>query len=271
VVGQTFARCSQFAPPTARSVQLGALRMQIDGRALTITAPSATRVAAFTGPVGATFAEEDLAHLGGSGAQLALYLGGLGDTEDVARINLTRVAALRLPTLFIAGGDDRVPVLTAAFESLDDTARDYVVHASGVRVLLINGVRFAVVAGAALGRYARDPTACGFTEEDLTEVRAALGGDEPPWLLSWHAPAGRGATAGVGLPEVGSPELAAAFVVRGAVSAFPEVLAGRPMSAAHALVVPRLSRTGIIQGDGSRLGAAVALLSLTPNGLVQTP
>lgn len=270
MVGQTFVRCAQVDPPAPRSVQVGALHVHIEGRELTVTAPSAMRIAAFTGPVGGALADEDLAHLRGSGAQLALYLGGLGDTEETARKNVARLAALRLPTLFIAGGDDRLPVLTAAFDGLDEATRDYVLHVSGIRTMRIDGLRLAVVAGAALGRYARDATACGFLEEDLTSVRDALGGDDA-WLLSWHAPAGRGATTGFGLPEVGSPELAAAFRIRGAVSAFPEVSAGRPMSAAHALVVPRLARTGTIRGDGSRLGAGLSLLAVTPDGLVPAP
>lgn len=272
VAGQTFVRCGQFDPPPPRAEKVGALTMRVTDRLLEIGAPPDLRVAAFSGPVGSALAEEDLAQLAGSGAQLALYLGGLGDSDAIALQNLTRLAALRLPTLFVAGGADRASIVRGAFEALDEPARAYVLHASGLREVRIGAQRFVVVAGAALGRYARDDQACGFSEDDLTQIGQALraGGPERPWLLSWHAPAGRGVATGDGGIDVGSPELAAAFEVAGAISAFPEVAAARPSRDGHACVVRRLARTGTLRGDGSRLGAGLTLLTLS-DGLVRAP
>ena len=273
MAGQSFVRCGQLDPPQAREATVAGLTLRVDGRVLTILTPGAIRIAAFAGPVGSTFTDADIARLKGSRAQLALFMGGLGDTEALARANLAQLATVRLPTLFIAGGDDRASVIEAAFDALDPSARDYMIHASGLRELRIGTLRFAVVAGAALGRYARDGQACGFTAEDLTEIAQAVaaGGADRPWLLSWHAPSGRGVSSSFGSTEVGSPVLAAALDVAGSVSAFPEVEAGRPMSSQAAIVVPRLSPTGTLRVDGSRVGAGLTVLALRPEGLVQVP
>ena len=54
-----FVRCAEHAPPEERRFKIGALELQIEGRTMTVRGPSALRVAAFTGPVGAAFSRAD--------------------------------------------------------------------------------------------------------------------------------------------------------------------------------------------------------------------
>ena len=179
------------------------------------------------------------------------------------------------PSIFIAGGDDQVSVVEDAFASLDAPTRAFVVHGSGLRTLRAGKVHFAIVAGAPGGRYARDAEACGFVEEDLVEVRAAVrsAGATRPWLLSWYAPEGSGAR-GLDDHEIGSPELgrlARDLAIAGGVFAQPEGRAGLPASAEGARIVRRLGTTGSLGSDGSLRGPGVTWLTLTPSGLRHQP
>ena len=54
-----------------------------------------------------------------------IYLGGLGDTLETASANLTALSALRVPTLFIPGGADRLELVDEAFGKLDEQAGEF--------------------------------------------------------------------------------------------------------------------------------------------------
>ena len=275
VAGQEFVRCAQLDPPKSARWRAGDLTLEVSGRTLDIDAREHLRIAAFTGPLAGSLAASHVAQLRDANAQLLLYLGGLGDTAASARQSLMLLAGLQVPTLFIAGGDDRAAIVEDAFSGLDDTARALVVHASGLRSLRVGSQQFVIVAGAPLGRYALDAEACGFVEEDLAEVRAAAtqSGVTRPWLLSWHAPDGVGARA-FDQSELGSPELgrlARALGSAGGVFAQPEGRAGLSASGQGAWIVRRLGATGSLRVDGSLLAPGYTLLTLTPTGLRHQP
>jgi hypothetical protein len=276
--GQRYLRCGQADAPAPRQQRVGRLTVELKDRSLAISAALPLRVAAFAGPVGVALDSDDLALIRAAKPELVFYLGGLGDDVGVAQKNLTSLAALRVPTLFVAGGEDRWPVVEAAFAALSDGEREVVFSASGLREVLIGRDRFVVAAGAAFGRYARDEQSCGFAAADLADMQAAAAKGEPAmrtWLLSWHAPAGFGVSEGLAASELGSPDLQALAVAvgaKGGLFAFPESQAGRARAAAPlSLVVPRLGRLGSQRADGSRLSAQVARLILTTDGLVSTP
>lgn len=274
-----FVRCAQHEPPSERAFKSGPLEVQIEGRTMSVRGPSVLRVAAFTGPVGAAFSRADLARLAATKANLLIYLGGLGDKLETASANLTALAALRVPTLFIPGGADRLELVDEAFEKLEDEASEFMLHGSGLRVLRINKDRFAVLPGAAKGRYARDEQSCGFEQADLDALEEELGADKArTWLLSWNAPAGWGITQAEDRTDLGSAELASLakeIGARGGIFAYPEVQAMQtgqsPKGPGLALVVPRLGRTGTPRGDGGRLPAAVTTLLVTAEGLSAAP
>ncbi|MET0339832.1 MAG: hypothetical protein ABW252_02475 [Polyangiales bacterium] len=274
VEGRKFVRCAQRDPPRVASELVG-LSLTLEQRVLTVRAPAPPRVVAFAGPAGERIPEVQLARLRAARPSVIVYLGGLGDEAATARHNLTRLASLDALTLFLPGGSDRAPIVGEAFDALDDAARDRVLDASGLRGLVIDEVRYAVVAGAPLGRLARTDDACGFTEEDLAEVRAALAGSRAPVrLLSWHAPAGQGVSMGLGASELGSPELgqlAHAIGARGGIHAYPEARAGRAASAEGALVVRRLGLTGARRADGSFAAAGFSVLPTSTGGRPDQP
>jgi hypothetical protein len=287
-----FTRCAQAAPPAERRLSMAGIEIEIEARRVRLAllarvdrSRDELRVAAFAGPVGAAFARADLAQLAQSRAQVLLILGGLGDTVDVAAANLSALAALRLPTVFLPGGADRLEVVEGAFARLDERSAAWMIQASGVRELWLGEQRFAVLPGAALGRYALDDGSCGFEPADLEALREALadsrapaGKRTPTWPLSWNAPAGWGVSeAGRGL-DVGSRELAEAaraLGARGGLFAYPEVQASQPGRAPQqgglAWVVPRLSRTGSQRSDGGRLPGSFALLQVSAAGLAAAP
>jgi hypothetical protein len=274
VDGQKFARCAQASAPTERSYRVGSLTIAVQERVLTVTAPHTLSLAAFSGPVGAALRPAELSLLAQSKAQLSLYLGGLGDDEAIAKENLRAVAKLGVPTLFVAGGGDRLPIIEAAFAALSAAERDYVIHASGLRELRIGRDRLIIVAGAPLGRYALDADGCGFTSGDLDEIQkaASVGSNVRTWLVSWHAPAGFGVSEGLEGVEIGSPDLRAlalALHARGGIAGYPDAQAGQAQHDAGWRVVPRLARTGALRADGSRLPASLARLVLDEHGLYE--
>lgn len=275
--GQRYLRCGQADAPAARQQRVGRLTVELKERSLAISAALPLRVAAFSGPVGTALDSADLALLRAARPELVFYLGGLGDDVAVAQKNLSSLAALRVPTLFVAGGEDRWPVVEAAFAALSDSEREVVFSASGLRELRIGRDRFVVAAGAPFGRYARDDESCGFQAADLEDIQAAAAKGEPAlrtWLLSWHAPAGFGVSDGLASTELGSPDLQAlalAVGAKGGLFAFPESQAGRARATEPlSLVVPRLGRLGSQRADGSRLPAQVAQLILTADGLLDS-
>ncbi|HEX5657313.1 MAG TPA: hypothetical protein VFX59_08960 [Polyangiales bacterium] len=247
VDGQKFVRCAQ-TQPVARTYRAGSLVLTVQDRTLQVD--GATRLAAFTGPVGRAFTAEDVAQL--EDGELALWLGGLGDTAELARDNLTRLAARRVPTLFIAGGADRWPIVERAFAALPEDVP--IVQGSGLRKLRLGAHGFAIAAGAPRGRYALDEQSCGLTPEDVTAIQSEAAGSA--YLLSWHAPSS-------------SPELSALSRVLNAASglwAFPE-----PEGPAASWTVPRLGAPGTQRGDGARLKSRVGHFLLGASGLQPRP
>lgn len=256
----------------------GPLELEVQERVLHVRSAAGLRVAAFTGPVGGTLSRGDLALLADAKPGLVLFLGGLGDDVASASANLAGLAALRVPTLFVAGGSDRLPVIEEAFSNLPDDAAELMLQGSGLREVRFDNQRFAVIAGSPLGRYALDDSACGFTVDDLSEVREAFEDAKAKRqrisLLSWGAPSGWGLSHAAGV-DVGSPELFAlgqTLSAQGGVFAYPEVRAGEavrsPARKGVSAVVPRLGRVGSTRGDGGRLPSSLMLLVLTAEGLV---
>lgn len=275
-----FVRCAQSAAPSERRVSSAELEFELNERVLSVRARQGLRVAAFTGPVGGTLSRADLALLANAKPGLVLYLGGLGDDVEAASANLSALSALHVPTLFIAGGEDRLETVDAAFSRLSSEASQLLVQGSALRELRLGSERFAIVPGSPLGRYAIDDQACGFTVDDLDEVRDALADNvskaKRTWLLSWGAPSGWGVSNALG-HDVGSPELfalAQALHADGGLFAYPETQAGQRVSDAKrkgpALVVPRLGRAGATRADGGRVPSSVLLLVLTADGLIPT-
>jgi hypothetical protein len=277
VEGVEFTRCAQAEPPSERALRTEQLELAIRERVLSIKAASGLRIAAFAGPVAGSFAQRDFAALAAARPGLVLVMGGLGDDLAAASANLSALATLRVPALFVAGGADRLPLIEEAFAAQPAQARELLIHASGLRELRIGQDRFAVVSGAPFGRYALDAQACGFTLDDLDDVRAAFSGGPKGarnWLLSWGAPSGWGVSSAAG-SDVGSPELFAlsqALGVRGGVFAYPETQAGLALrddrEGRLAVVVPRLGRTGATRADGGRVPSSLLLLTWTQQGLV---
>jgi hypothetical protein len=275
-----FTRCAQAEPPEERAGKIGALEFSLRERVLSLRGPTPLRIAAFSGPVGGAFRKEELAELAGAQAHLILMLGGLGDTSELAGANLKALAGLRVPVVFVPGGADRLPVIEAAFDALGKDAGAHVFHASGIRELRVGNDRLALLPGAALGRYALDESACGFTADDLSALRQALEEGEAgrKWLVAWNAPAGWGLSTGYGNTEVGSSDLARLakdLGVRGGIFAYPESQAGEaskgPVEQGFALVVPRLGRSGAQRASGGRVPPSLARLILDGEGLHRAP
>lgn len=274
-----FKRCAQLDAPDGRSWRAGELDLTVEDRRLRVkSAQGSVRISAFSGPVGAALTRHELSLVTASQPQLVIMLGGLGDDEEMAKATLAGLAALRVPCLFIAGGADRSAVVEAAFDELEGPSRDFLIHGSGLRELIIGRDRFAIVAGAADGRHALDDGACGFESDDLSDVREALEAEEAKdarvWLLSWAAPAGFGVTRALGGTDVGSEglaELAEDIGARGGLFAFPESAVAQALKDAQrkgfSLVVPRLGRTGASRAEGGRVASGVAKLMVGPSGL----
>jgi hypothetical protein len=271
-----FKRCAQADAPRERTLNTPALALELKDRVLELKPKGPLRIAAFTGPVGAALSRTDMARLTQAAPALVLWLGGLGDSAEVAAANLAALATLHVPVLFVAGGADRLSLVESAFDDLEGEAAERLIHGSALRELRVGKDRFAIVPGAPDGRYALDEEACGFVSDDLDDLREALPGSFSgrTWLLSWAAPAGLGITRGFGGAEVGSAalgELARALHAHGGLHAYPEVLADVPAKAGKggglSLVVPRLGRTGSLHGDGGRLPRALRVLVLDAGGL----
>ena len=271
-----FKRCAQADAPRERTLSTPALTLELKDRVLELKPKGPLRIAAFTGPVGAALSRSDLGLLTQAAPQLVLWLGGLGDSEQIAAANLAALATLHVPVWFVAGGADRLSLVESAFDDLEGDAADRLIHGSALRELRVGKDRFAIVPGAPDGRYALDDEACGFVDDDLDDLREALPQSfhGRTWLLSWAAPAGLGITQGYGGAEVGNAalgELARALGAQGGLHAYPEVLANVPIKAGKgtglSLVVPRLGRTGALHADGGRVPRSLRVLMLDGSGL----
>lgn len=225
-----YTRCSNTEPPEVEA-SFDGLSLRSDGRTLHIEASGNLRTASFTGPVGTALTDAHLAPLKAQKPGLVFWLGGLGDDLPSAQASLQAAAGVGVPVLFVAGGADRLPLVTEAFEGLKGQAAQRVLHISGLRTVRRGQDTLGVMSGADRGRYAIDEDACGFGPSDVAELSDALE-DEPTdraWLLSWTAPSGWGLSLGMGGQEGGSPDLHALGANRslyGGLFAYPEGQAG---------------------------------------------
>ena len=270
-----YTRCTNAEPPEVEA-SVGELKLRSEDRTLHLEGPGALRVAAFTGPVGASLDAADLAPLRASQPQLVLWLGGLGEDAKQGAANLNTVAALGAPVLFLAGGADRLPVVEEAFEALEADIAARVLHVSGVRAIRAGDDVLGLMPGSALGRYAIDEDACGFGPSDVSELAEALEEEKGrTWLLSWDTPSGWDLSSGFGGVEAGSPDLHALVSQRGlygGLSAYPEGQAGAvrvdEKTPGLRAVVPRLGPSGSNRADRSRGESAVLALNWGADGLV---
>lgn len=203
-----YVRCAASAAPPARSWSVGSRRMEVRGRSLTIAAGSDAadlpKVVAFRGPVrsrtrrnepGRNVAEDtESGHsphqpLAESGADVALWLGGLGGDAKRAQAAARRMRRLPFPVLFVAGGADRADLRARLFTA--EAADDGLVDATGLRRIRLGRLEIIPVAGAPGGRYALDGQACGLSEHDAQSW--SLAPPEPGVLrmaAAWAAPRG---------------------------------------------------------------------------------
>jgi hypothetical protein len=272
-----FERCAASDPPASRTFHAGALSLQIDERVLTVSSKEATvEIVAFTGPIGGPLTRSELAQVSDAAPELVIMLGGLGDTEEAASTSLAGLSALAVSTVFIPGGADHREIVEDAFDGLTNKDHDLLVNGSGLRELRIGRDSFAILPGAAFGRYARDDESCGFDATELESLSEAFEAHDKQrlWLLSWEAPAGWGLSAGLGGTETASPALRKAvddMKITGGLFAFPENAVGVPSTSPAgglAWVVPRLGRTGATRTSGGRVASGVASLTLGPTGLI---
>lgn len=219
-----YVRCLAAPAPAARSWSVGALRLALEGRRLTIAGlPAPARLAAVAGPL-------DPASLQAlRGAHLTLVLGELGDTREELSANLAALAGLDVPVLVVAGGAERHGLLQAAFSALEGAARDRVIDASVLRAVRIGAVELVPLAGAPLGRYASTDGSCGFGERDVEDVAEGLGAAPDGVtraLVSWAGPSSARGLDGVEAGSALVARLATRVGARAIVFAWPDELAG---------------------------------------------
>ena len=228
-----FTRCGQVAAPE------GAQRPHCAARAVAAGACARHQSArgSARGRLHGTRRRSAIAHgCGAAGGQkpgLVLLLGGLGDDVGAASANLAALSALRVPTVFIAGGADRAAGDRGGLRLARCGCGELLLHGSGLRELRIGKERFAVVSGSPLGRYALDDEACGFAADRLG--RGARGARCRAASLAAHLAAVAGLPRRAGVisnaagVDVGSPELfalAQALSAQGGLFAYPETQAG---------------------------------------------
>jgi hypothetical protein len=273
-----YVRCLARPAPNERAGRVGGVAFALRGRTLELTPQQwPLRAAAFSGGgFGPALGDADLARLKQLDVDLVLMLGGLGDNEAAAQANAHALAQLGRLVLWVAGGRDRPGLIRAALAPLGDQAN--IIDASALARIRIANNTLVPIAGADQGRYALDDDACGFAPADLDAAIKELGspqGAERRWLVSWQAPADRGAVPGPAHSETGvdlGSELLARFAERigalGAVSAWPvgraEISAPGPLSSA---VVPRLFGPHLERPDGSRLEPGVLALEVDREGV----
>jgi hypothetical protein len=117
-------------------------------------------------------------------ADVFVVLGGLGRTNAQAVQSARALESLQRLVLVVRGGADN-------FELDPANTGSRVFDASGVRSVRIGKDTLVLWPGADQGRYALDPSRCGFGEAELQSALAELGPLEPAerrWLLTWQAP-----------------------------------------------------------------------------------
>jgi hypothetical protein len=283
-----YVRCLAYEPPADGVKRIGGARIRTRSGAIAIEGLRApVTVAAFSGPGFEPPARAAIEALAAARPQLALMLGGVGDTPAIALSTLVALAGLPVPTLILAGGRDSPGRIEHALEGLKAGAADRITDVTATISVSIGNDTFIPIAGSLGGHYALDADACGYGESDLRS-RAANDAVPPKsrrWLLAWDAPASDGdfavSRAGGGLALGSAPlgELARALGARGGLFAWPETQVLRPSAGGHRpatpgvphadlqLVVPRLSGPPIERSDGSRVPPGFALLRLDSRGL----
>lgn len=257
---------------SSRSWTVGALQLRIDqDRRMRIEgAPVPARLAAFTGPVD----RAGLDALRAEAPHVAILLGDLGTSRGDVDRTLTAVAGLGVPVFVIAGGTDRLEVLEPAFDALEGSARDRLVHASPLRSIRLGSVELVPLAGAPLGRYAETSRSCGFGEGDVERLADTLG--TPPEgagrvVVSWAGPEG---SAGLGGLEAGSAlvsRLEERVRAQGVIFAWPVEGAGSVRSSPLRIGVRPLGGSSLLVGHGARVSPGATLLTVGPEGLSPPP
>jgi hypothetical protein len=250
-------RCVASEPPSAREGRIGGVQFRLQASELTLQKSAGNlRLAVFAGAGFQALSNDVLHPLTGSGADVFVLLGGLGDSEALARSTVKALSGLHRLVLVVLGGRDSYALSRDALDEVADPA--VILDVSALRTIRIAGVVLLPWAGAELGRYALDETRCGFGAEDLdaaaSELKAAAG--ERRWLLSWQAP---DATDG---PLSRFARLVSA---QGAISAWPEA----DGESSNPIRVPRLSAPRSERADGTLMASGFALLEIGADGLKQ--
>lgn len=276
-----YVRCAMIEPPAPFEASVNDLTLRVRERAMDIEGlPETFVVALARGPAPFDVSiDEQIEHIGQSGAKLTFVLGSIGDDELTATRNVAALARLPMPVIVVAGGRDHPAGIDAAISALDAPARTRVVHASGLRrIRLGSELALVPVAGSVDGRYSRDDGSCGIGAGDLEEIAADLGdpGEERRLLLSFTAPSGSAASIGLEGGDAGSVELSR-FVERigaiGGLVAWPEAHAGQVLGegpSAYA-VAAALAGPSVVRAEGSRAPIQAMRLSIGPHGIRATP
>ena len=280
-------RCLAADPPPARKWKLGRLGLELQGRELIVEGlPARTRVAVFSGPAFSTGSPHaPIGQMAEAKPDLALMLGGAGDSSDDCARNLKLLGELEIPTLVLAGGRDSWPHWSSAFDALDGKGRDRVVDITTLVRIRLGAHVLVPVAGAANGRYAIGDDACGFGKDDLQERVSVLGPAkrERRWLVSWETPMGgdeRSPARVSGGIDVGSAALAdfaRQAGIEGGLFGWPyaqvmrprnkdgRVVFDEPLSGLR-LVAPRIDGPAMERDDGSRQMPGFAMVVFSASG-----
>lgn len=208
-----YVRCMAADPPDPFDRRVNGVGLSLEGRALRVQPPGTARIAAFAGPAPARAIPAGALEAVADGEpDLVLVLGDVGDSAADARATLHALSTVGAPAVVLAGGRDEAAVLDAAFAARQGEARKRVIDGRALRRLRIGQHELVPVSGAPGGRYGRSDGACGYDEDILKEVAGTLGagGGEVArrWLVSWAAPAGWPAAAGLGEVDAGDRALA---------------------------------------------------------------
>ncbi|MCG8554336.1 MAG: hypothetical protein MJD61_03475 [Proteobacteria bacterium] len=286
-----FVRCLAQAAGSARRWSLGSLHFTLRDRVLRIEGvPVPSRLAVYSGPAfGDRGLEQGLRAVRSARPDLALQVGGPGDTPELAERVLALAAQGEFPTLVLAGARDRWDGFARAARTLGPQARARLVDISSLRAIRLGRHTLVPVAGAVAGRYALHDEACGASARDLAAITARLGFPEPKerrWLLAWQAPSGAGRFAvaaterGLNAGSSALASLSAAIGARGGLFAWPHHQVGRPAAGAGEqrpdpgqaasdlrVVVPRIAGASMVRDDGTRLAPGFLVLRLDSEGL----
>lgn len=281
-----YLRCAQMDPPAARDVTLGATRLEVLEREVTVHGAMPIRVVIARGPAGA--GEPLLPGLDAIEAHapaVVVLLGDLGDgsgtSADSVEALRAALAELTVPVLLLPGGRDDGELVR---EVLDDGDSEHLIDLSGVRSVHIGALELVPLPGAPDGRYALSERHCGLGTEDLERIAGDLSAPSGLRLvLSTSAPAtGDPRTAGIDGAEAGESLIADALLrvqARGGLYALPETAVAQPFDGTTAvsvptsateslhLVVPRLLGPASERADGSRQASGVVLLEVSDAGV----